>query len=301
MRRLACIALAASLAICALTPVASAQQPSKLPETVTFQPDFTYGTSKKGTTLKLDLLVPKTQKSPAACVILFHGGAWVTGSRKDWTLLAARIAELGYVTAVVGYTLVPEATLTDQMEESRQALRWIHTNAKKRGIDPDRVAILASSSGAQLGGLLSLEVNRDRKFPTIRGMVMYAPVTDIPALYANYEKVGGWKGALAIKILHSVMEGTPKADADKYAKGSLAQQVDKHTPPTLIIHDKADSMVPFEQTEILVGKLKGLKVDVQLVTPTDVGHGYAESTRKHYDKPTAEFLERYLKAETTKR
>jgi hypothetical protein len=45
--------------------------------------------------------------------------------------------------------------------------------------------------------------------------------------------------------------------------------------PTLIIHGDADKLVPIQQAEIIVDKLKGVGVEAKLVVKPGAGHGWA--------------------------
>jgi len=132
-------------------------------------------------------------------------------------------------------------------------------------------------------------------------LVLYAPVTDMSAMYVHCEKLGGIKGSFAVKILNTLMSGTPQSNADNYRKGSLAEQVDKYTSPTLVIHDPKDTVVPYEQAEILAGKAKSAGVSVKVLPIADLGHGYSETKKKEYDEPTMRFLDERMKPDRVQR
>src|SRR5262249_25320391 len=46
------------------------------------------------------------------------------------------------------------------------------------------------------------------------------------------------------------------------------------TPPTLIVHGDADKLVPIQQAELMIEKLKEAKVPCELVVRKDAGHGW---------------------------
>jgi dipeptidyl aminopeptidase/acylaminoacyl peptidase len=45
-------------------------------------------------------------------------------------------------------------------------------------------------------------------------------------------------------------------------------------PPTLIIHGNKDSLVPLQQSELMIDKLKKAGVDINLVIKKGAGHGW---------------------------
>ena len=47
-------------------------------------------------------------------------------------------------------------------------------------------------------------------------------------------------------------------------------------PPTLIIHGDADKLVPIQQAEVLVKKLKDASVEAKLVTKPGAAHGWPD-------------------------
>jgi dipeptidyl aminopeptidase/acylaminoacyl peptidase len=50
-------------------------------------------------------------------------------------------------------------------------------------------------------------------------------------------------------------------------------------PPTLIIHGDADKLVPIQQAEILVKKLKEAGVEAKLVTKPGAAHGWPDQAK----------------------
>src|SRR4029077_8359061 len=46
------------------------------------------------------------------------------------------------------------------------------------------------------------------------------------------------------------------------------------TPPTLIIHGDADTLVPIQQSRMMIAKLKEAQVPAELVVKPGAGHGW---------------------------
>ena len=55
---------------------------------------------------------------------------------------------------------------------------------------------------------------------------------------------------------------------------SPVNHVSPDDPPTMIIHGDADKLVPIQQAEILLEKLKAAGVETKLVTKPGLAHGW---------------------------
>ena len=63
-------------------------------------------------------------------------------------------------------------------------------------------------------------------------------------------------------------------------------------PPTLLIHGDADKLVPLQQSEIALARLKELKVPTKLVIRPNGGHGFLPSADDY--ATIAEWIATYL-------
>ena len=70
------------------------------------------------------------------------------------------------------------------------------------------------------------------------------------------------------------------------------------TAPTLIIHGDADKLVPIQQAEIFLAKLREVGVPCQLVVKPGASHGWPGLDK---DMPTlADWFDKYLGKTTSK-
>ena len=66
-------------------------------------------------------------------------------------------------------------------------------------------------------------------------------------------------------------------------------------PPTLIIHGDADQLVPIQQAELILDKLKAAGVETKLVVKKGAGHGWGDLGQT--DIPMiADWFDAHLKA-----
>ena len=87
-------------------------------------------------------------KSPVALFV--HGGVWSTGETWHYAPMAVRLAQAGIVTAVMSYTLYPEALAPDMAVQVSTALSWTMKNVGRFGGDAEDVTLAGHSAGAQL-------------------------------------------------------------------------------------------------------------------------------------------------------
>ena len=86
-------------------------------------------------------------KFPALMAI--HGGGWRLLNLDNYRYLGPWLAERGYALLAVTHRLAtPERkTYPEALDDVRAALRFARTDAKL-GIDPERIALMGDSSGA---------------------------------------------------------------------------------------------------------------------------------------------------------
>lgn len=70
----------------------------------------------------------------APCLVFIHGGYWQWNGREDFACLAEGMRAHGWSVAIPGYSLAPEATLTEIVSEINAALSWLAENGKQHGI-----------------------------------------------------------------------------------------------------------------------------------------------------------------------
>jgi acetyl esterase/lipase len=161
------LAAALGLAAFATGVAAPADAPkAAAPLAVTVERNVLYDTID-GQKLYLDVARPK-DGGPHPCVVVFHGGAWRGGSRRDISVgdkdkdgkvgpsILEDVAARGYVAVAPSYRLAPKFLFPAQIQDARAAVRFLRANAKAYGIDPDRVAAAGFSAGGHLALLLGL-------------------------------------------------------------------------------------------------------------------------------------------------
>jgi acetyl esterase/lipase len=109
--------------------------------------DLSYGPKPRN---KWDLFPAKDPNAP--CLVFVHGGYWQRFTREQFCNLCIGPYEMGWSVALPGYTLCPEATMTEIAAEIRAALDWLAANKAAHGIGGP-VVLSGWSAGGHLAAL----------------------------------------------------------------------------------------------------------------------------------------------------
>src|SRR6266508_1355932 len=110
--------------------------------------DLRYGPRPRA---KLDYFPCGGPKPPL--LVFIHGGYWQRNDKEMFAFVCDGPRPYGIDVAVVGYTLAPDARLTDIVAEIHQALTFLCERADELGFDPDRLY----PGGLPISGIFDLE------------------------------------------------------------------------------------------------------------------------------------------------
>ena len=106
--------------------------------------DLRYGPKERNT---WDLFPAADPKAP--CIVFIHGGYWQRNSKDGFANLIGGPPRAWLGGALPGYTLAPDATLTEIVAEINAALDWLAANGPAHGID-GKVVLSGWSAGGHL-------------------------------------------------------------------------------------------------------------------------------------------------------
>lgn len=306
MKRLClCFLLVAVLSAIAVGPGRTADEPDwKCTE------DVIYG-RKFGTALTLDVFAPKKNANGAAIIWVVSGG-WFSAHEAIRPGFVEPFVKRGYTVFAVVHGSQPKYTIPEVLQDMHRAVRYIRFHAKDYRIDPDRIGITGGSAGGHLslmqgtagdqGNPLAKDVV-DRVSSRVQAVACFYPPTD----FLNYGEKGKdaiGRGVLAnFRVAFDVHEFDPKTRAleritdeakilELGRKISPITHVTAESPPSLIIHGDQDKLVPIQQAEVIIAKLKEAKVPAELVVKKGAGHGWANLEK---DLPTlADWFDKHL-------
>jgi arylformamidase len=122
-------------------------------ERLTFAADLAYGERPRQ---RIDLFPAVDPGSPGAPLFVFiHGGYWQAFAKEAFEYLVPPFVEAGAAWAAVSYTLAPEATIPEIVDEVRAALVWLWRHGAEHGADPRRLVVCGHSAGGHLAAMMA--------------------------------------------------------------------------------------------------------------------------------------------------
>ncbi len=248
--------------------------------TLDIVPDIVYG-HKLGMALTMDLFQPKAQANGAAILFMVSGG-W----RSNWVAPEAAVTlfrplvEKGFKVFAVRHGSSPKFNIPEFVEDVRQAVQFVHAQAGKYGVDPNRLGVYGGSAG----GHLSLMLGTTPAGPADRlaAVVAYFPPTDLREWVS--EDPASNKSYPALRF-------SPAKAGDF----SPLLQVTPDDPPTLLIHGDKDPLVPLNHSERILAEFKAKNVPTELLVIPGGGHGFKGDDEVRARNAMISWFEKYLK------
>jgi acetyl esterase/lipase len=125
-----------------------------------------------GERTKWDLFPANDPKAP--CFVHIHGGYWQRNSREVFAFLAEGPLARGWSAALPGYTLAPQASLTQITNEVRTAFDWLQAKSAEHGIEGP-IIVTGWSAGGHLTAFIL-------DHPKVAAGVSISGVFDLAAL-----------------------------------------------------------------------------------------------------------------------
>ena len=202
--------------------------------------------------LKIYIYEPEGHKAGAKrpAIVFFFGGGWRGGTPKQFLQHCRYLASKGMVAMTADYRVASRQGTKPFhcVRDGKSAVRWIRKNASRLGIDPGRVAAGGGSAGGPVAGCTGTlpkhdEPGEDAKVSSVpNAMVLYNPVL-ITAKAEGLKAFGGKLDQLAKRL-----------GVDDPTTISPYHHIRKGLPPTLVLHGKGDTTVPYSTAEAYVKK-----------------------------------------------
>jgi acetyl esterase/lipase len=243
---------------------------------VRFDADIVFG--KGGNTdLRLDMARPfgRSPEDTFPALVCLHAGGWVGGERQQMKGTIEALARRGYVAVSPDYRLAPQARFPAQIEDCKAAVRWLRANAKDHQIDPQRIGVFGFSAGAHLACLLGVTSKDDGLEGTGGNAEQSSAVQAVVSFFGPTDFTQPvWSKEVRQRHLEPFLGGTAEEKADVYRCASPMTYVNKNAPPFLFVHGTADDIVPIQQSEKMVEKLRQAGVSARLIAVEGEGHGW---------------------------
>ena len=239
-------------------PVIGAQNAALAPQPTAIEGATTHVYKSIGdVALRLHVFKPARAEASAQkpVIVFFFGGGWRAGVLSQFVPQARHLADRGMVAIVADYRVFGRhgSTPFEAMADAKSALRWVRAHATELGVDPNRLAAAGGSSGGHLAASTAVfstfdEPGEDLKVSSKpNALVLFNPALDTSAI----QQFG-----------------------DRGRDGSPFHHLIANIPPTLIMHGKADSTVPYESVDRFCAASKALGNRCELVGYEGAAHGF---------------------------
>lgn len=229
--------------------------------------------------LQLDLYLPKstsTQLTPG--IVFVHGGGWRAGFRTNFTPMAIGMAERGYVVATISYRLSPEAKYPAAIHDVKAAIRWLRSNAKQYGINPDQIAVGGGSAGGQIANLVGVTSGLEKFDPqmksspvssAVQAIVNIDGLSDFTSKAARFHEDDPRKNPSAAGAWFG---GRYSEKTELWHEASPLFYVNKNTPPVLFLISAQERFSVGHKE--MIEKMKPFGISYQVVQIPDSPHSF---------------------------
>lgn len=203
-----------------------------------------------------------------AAIVFFFGGGWRSGTPKQFEQQCRHLAARGMVAMTADYRVASRhnAKVVDCVRDAKSAIRWLRQNARRLGIDPGRIAAGGGSAGGHLAAAAGViggldEPGEDASISSrADALVLFNPAVVLAP-------VGGAPAGKAQEVMRERAGIEPE-------KVSPYHHVSRGAPPTIILHGKADTTVPYRTVELFCEKMTAAGSRCELAGFEGQGHGF---------------------------
>lgn len=239
-------------------------------------------------------LPPKSLANGAAVVICPGGGYKILAIDHEGYQIAEWLNSLGIAAFVLKYRLPDARIMKDPsvgpLQDVQKALRSVRQNAQKWNLNPDQIGVMGFSAGGHLAASLAshYQANVYEEATAISARPDFS-ILIYPVI--SFDQTMTHSGSR-----ENLIGKNPTEAQIAYFSNEL--QINKNTPPTLLIHSIDDEVVPVENSLAYLKQLKRYKVEAELHVFSDGGHGYGlgrGGTHSLWSKNAENWLTQILK------
>jgi acetyl esterase/lipase len=238
----------------------------------------------------LDLYIPAGAGKPLPLVIWTGGSGWMGDTGKEGVgALAPRFNAAGYVLAGVSVRSSAQVQFPGQLHDIKAAIRWLRANAGKYGIDPDRIAVIGTSSGGWAASMAAVTGDA----PSMEGAIGTSGVSSavqaavvISAGGSDFSQQDAWRvrpcdpqstgrntctaspDSVQSRFLGCAVPSCPET----VQAASPLRYITAADPPIMIVHGQSDLVVPHYQGELLYQALNKACHDAVFISLPLAGH-----------------------------
>lgn len=218
----------------------------------------------------VDVYHAKGEKRTKAAVVICPGGAYSGLAPGVEGFPTARWLQANGITAVLLYYRCKPYRHPVPMMDVQRALQLTRANAEKWDLDPKRIGVMGFSAGGHVASTATVhhkDADPESKDPVERvssrpdfSVLIYPVITMDP----SHAHMGSRQTLIG-----------PEPSDELVALMSTEKQVNKQTPPTLLVHSKDDNEVAFKNSELFYEALQKNGIKSKLLGYEKGRHAYA--------------------------
>ena len=225
-----------------------------------------------GEHLTLDAFLPGDAAAPTSAVIFVHGGGWFLRDRDDYRDFALGMARKHIAGIAIDFRLLPDNGWQAQLDDIKDAIRWVRTNHEMLNIDPDRIGIFGSSSGGHLAALAAFAGTGEGLGDDPPGTS--SAVQSAVILEGLYDLTEDFNAIVKLLSFYFTGGTTLYLDPATYKDFSPFYKIDGSEPPTLFLYASRDTIVPEGQAERTAAKLIENGAPAHVIVFPGLYHGF---------------------------
>ncbi len=271
---------------------------------------------KNGMALTMNVLTPQVKSNQRGIILAISAGLQSSFEMAlEWSgSVAQPYLMKGYTVFEVCHGSAPKYNNIEIVSDLHRAVRYIRYNAVKYNIDPNRLGMTGASSGGYLSlmmGTTGSESDPNAKDPVdrvagnVQAVACFFPPTD----FLNFGKTGvvslgtgrlsDYRAAFEFsnwnkqtRHFEMITDSTLLLKIGRQI--SPIYQVTATSAPTIIAHGNMDELIPLQQSQLFIQKLKELNVPCELMIKEGGTHK-AWPDILNYLVAFSDWFDRYLK------
>ncbi|MEP6911891.1 MAG: alpha/beta hydrolase [bacterium] len=258
-------------------------------------PDVVYG-HKDGMALTFDIFKPKTHTNGAAIIFMVSGG-WISNYVPPDQALPRyhELLDAGFTVITLRHGGSPKYLIPEIVADVRRGVRFIRYNARRWGIDPNRLGVYGGSAGGHLSLMIGLASDNGdpsakedfmKESDRVAAVVAYFPPVDLRPFVRG----------LNAPPTGTVIDRFPALNFEKERAADFSPLlfVTSDDPPTLLIHGDKDQLVNISNSQIIFDALKKNNVKTDFITIPGADHGFRGEDAKRAMAATVSWFEHTL-------
>ena len=251
---------------------------------------------RDGLALTMTVITPGKPNGKAIVSLISSGwysdAAWY-GQYRD---RAMPFTDSGYTVFLIQHSSAPRYAIPDAAADVLKAVQYVRFNAKEYNIDADHIGITGTSSGGHLALLAAVADDirnldsknlQDRVSSKVQAAAVFCPPTDFlhygkpdnnirqnEKLLKDLQVEGSFAYTKYDEATNKFefMDETGRTKTDSLM--SPAELITPDDAPIFISHGDKDDIVPLQQAELMMSRLKSAKIPAKLSIKKEAGHGW---------------------------